>query len=46
MKREVLEVIRGKKAVHERERQLIAEIAPALNMEGMGRKVNSLKVVA
>ena len=43
MKREVLEVIRGKKAVHERERELIAELAPELNMEGMGRKVNSLR---
>jgi len=42
MKCEVLEVIRGKKAVHERERQLISELAPELNMEGMGRKVNSI----
>lgn len=46
MKREVLEVIRGKKAVHERERQLIAELAPELNMEGMGRKINSVQQVA
>ena len=42
IKREVLEVIRGKKAVHERERELIAEINPELNMEGMGRKINSV----
>ena len=46
MKREVLEVIRGKKAVHERERELIAEINPELNMEGMGRKVNSVRKAA
>ena len=39
--REVLEVVRGKKEVHARERALIAEIQPELNMEGMGRKINS-----
>ena len=44
--REILEVIRGKKATHERERELIAEFKPELNMEGMGRKVNSIKVAA
>lgn len=44
--REILEVVRGKKATHERERELIAEIRPELNMEGMGRKVNSVKVAA
>ena len=44
--REILEVVRGKKATHERERELIAEIRPELNMEGMGRKVNSIKVAA
>ncbi len=42
MDRKVLEVIRGKKAVHQRERELIAEIRPELNMEGLGRKVNSI----
>ena len=40
--REILEVIRGKKNAHDRERELIATILPALNMEGMGRKVNSI----
>lgn len=43
VKREVLEVIRGKKEVHARERELIAKLSPELNMEGMGRKVNSLR---
>ena len=37
-RREVLEVVRGKAAAHARERQLIAEHQPELNMEGMGRK--------
>jgi len=36
--REVLEVVRGKQNAHDRERELIAVIQPALNMEGMGRK--------
>lgn len=44
--REILEVVRGKRATHERERELIAEIRPELNMEGMGRKVNSVKKAA
>ena len=39
--REVLEIIRGKQNAHDRERDLIADIQPALNMEGLGRKVNS-----
>lgn len=39
--REVLEVVRGKKQVHYRERELIQLIQPELNMEGMGRKINS-----
>lgn len=42
-KREILEVVRGKKATHARERELIAMMQPELNMEGMGRKVNSVK---
>ena len=45
-KREILEVVRGKKATHARERELIAEMKPELNMEGMGRKVNSVEKVA
>ena len=40
---EVVEVIRGKQAVHNRERELISIIKPELNMEGMGRKVNSME---
>ena len=36
-----MEVIRGKKEAHKRERELIAVLKPELNMEGMGRKVNS-----
>ena len=42
-KREVLEVVRGKKNAHARERELIKMLMPELNMEGMGRKVNSVK---
>ena len=45
-RREILEVVRGKKATHTRERELIAEMRPELNMEGMGRKVNSVEKVA
>ncbi len=44
--REVLEIVRGKQSAHNRERELIANFRPELNMEGMGRKVNSLKVAA
>ena len=42
-KREVLEVVRGKQNAHDRERELIKTLEPELNMEGMGRKVNSVK---
>ena len=45
-KREVLEVVRGKQNAHDRERELIKIIEPELNMEGMGRKVNSVKLRA
>ena len=38
---EVLEVVRGKQNAHARERELICEMRPELNMEGMGRKANS-----
>ena len=41
--REVLEIVRGKKNAHARERELIKLTQPELNMEGMGRKVNSVK---
>ncbi|HIK67131.1 MAG TPA: hypothetical protein EYF95_04110 [Flavobacteriales bacterium] len=39
--REVLEIVRGKQNAHNRERELLQLIQPELNMEGMGRKVNS-----
>lgn len=42
----VLDVIRGKQETHNKERELIALIKPELNMEGMGRKVNSIEKVA
>ncbi len=42
-KREVLEVVRGKQNAHDRERELIRHCQPELNMEGMGRKVNSME---
>ena len=41
--REVLEIVRGKQNAHDRERELIATIQPALNMEGMGRKSTSVQ---
>ncbi len=44
--REVLEIVRGKQNAHDRERELIRLIQPELNMEGMGRKINSLREVA
>lgn len=44
--REVLEIVRGKQNAHDRERQLLKIIQPELNMEGMGRKVNSIQKVA
>ena len=44
--RVVLEVIRGKQNAHDRERELIAFTKPELNMEGLGRKINSVKEAA
>lgn len=44
--KDILEVVKGKQEVHDRERELIAELKPGLNMEGMGRKINSLKEVS
>ena len=44
--RDIVDVVRGKKAVHARERELIAELQPELNMEGLGRKVNSAQQLA
>ena len=44
--KDIVEVVRGKQAAHDRERALIAEIRPELNMEGMGRKINSVQQVA
>ena len=34
----VIEIVRGKKATHKRELDLIAEFAPTLNVEGTNRK--------
>ncbi len=42
--REVVEIVRGKQNAHDRERELIAQFLPSLNMEGMGRKVNSVAI--
>ena len=44
-KREVVEIVRGKQNAHDRERELISAHRPALNMEGMGRKINSKKAI-
>ena len=41
--REVLQIVRGKANCHEVERQLIKDLQPTLNMEGMGRKTTSRK---
>lgn len=41
-RKEVLEVIRGKAAAHKRELELAREIGAELNMEGFGRKSNSV----
>lgn len=38
----VLEVVRGKKQAHQRETELIKTLLPELNMESMGRKINSV----
>ena len=43
--KDILEIVKGKQAVHDRERELISEIKPELNMEGLGRKVNSTQKV-
>ena len=45
-KKEILEIVRGKQNAHDRERELIAVFRPELNMEGMGRKINSAIKVA
>lgn len=41
--RKVLRVVRGKQNAHNLERQLIAELRPELNMEGMKRKTRCKK---
>jgi hypothetical protein len=45
-RREVVAVVRGKQNAHDFERALIKRLGPALNMEGMGRKVNSIEEAA
>ncbi len=40
---EILEIVRGKSNCHARERELIAELRPDLNMEGMGYKLGLCK---
>jgi len=42
--REVLQIVRGKANCHTVERQLIKDLRPPLNMEGMGRKKTSKEV--
>ena len=42
-KKEILVVVRGKAEAHELERKLITSFQPELNMEGMGRKKQSIK---
>ena len=42
----IVEVVRGKKAVHDRERELINQLKRELNMEGLGRKINSVQRAA
>ena len=44
--REVLEIVRGKQNAHNRERELLRLLQPELNMEGMGRKINSTTRIA
>jgi hypothetical protein len=43
--KDIVEVVRGKQAAHDRERELIVGLKPELNMEGMGRKINSANQV-
>ena len=39
--KDILAGVRGKKETHAKERERIAQTHPELNMEGMGRKLNS-----
>jgi hypothetical protein len=41
----VVEVVRGKANAHSRERELIGQLKPTLNMECMGRKVRRSKAI-
>jgi hypothetical protein len=43
-KKEVLEVVRGKAEAHRRELEIARELKVELNMEGFGRKTNSVNV--
>jgi hypothetical protein len=40
--KEILEVVRGKAAAHKRELEIARELGVELNMEGFGRKTNSV----
>jgi len=42
--KEILEIVRGKAAAHRRELEIAREIGAELNMEGFGRKTNSVVV--
>jgi len=41
-KKEVLEVVRGKAEAHRRELEIARQLGAELNMEGFGRKTNSV----
>ena len=41
-KKEVLEVVRGKAEAHRRELEIARQLCAELNMEGFGRKTNSV----
>ena len=43
-RKEVLEVVRGKAEAHRRELEIARELKVELNMEGFGRKTNSVNV--
>ena len=42
--KDVLDVVRGKAEAHRRELEIARQIGAELNMEGFGRKTNSVNV--